>query len=434
MKNNSLGTKLLMLVITLAVLAYFGIQGYFYFSDPLSTTLAYSYQVEESVSLSGYVVRTEQVLPDDTSGLLRLQRGEGERVSVGGTVATVYADQASLDRQSELDALTTRIEQLEYAQEAALSSEVSLKLDTQIMQSILDYRSSLAADRLVKAEEYGSQLRNLVLKRDYTYSETEDLSGQIEELRTQRKSLQAQAAGSVRRITAPVSGLYSAVVDGFETVLTPESLAEMTPSQLSGVKADTSVNSAVGKLILGDTWYYAASMSTADAEELEKELEKKKEEQRLSNIKAVSLTFRFAKSVERNLEVTLSSIGPEENGRCVVVFQGKTYLSQLTLLRRQSAQVIFRTMEGIRIPKEALRIVTKTTENEEGTETTTQTTGVYCIVGMEARFKPVEVVYSGDNFVLVRANAPADRENLRLRPGDEVIISANDLYDGKVIS
>lgn len=433
MKQSSLGTKLLMLAVTLALLAYFGVQGYLYFSDPLSTTLAYNYQVETSVSLSGYVVRTEQVLPDDAGGLLQLQRSEGERVSKGGTVAAVYADQASLDRQAEIDALTTRIEQLEYAQEAALGSEVSLKLDTQIMQSILDYRGSLAADRLVKAEEYGGKLRSLVLKRDYTYSETEDLSGQIAELREQLKGVKAQAAGSVRRITAPAAGLYSAVVDGYEAVLTPESLQEMTPSQLSGVKADASVRSTVGKLILGDTWYYAASMSTADAEALEKELEKKKGEQHRSSINDVSLTLRFVKSLERDLEVTLSSIGPEENGRRVVVFQGETYLSQLTLLRQQSAQVISRTVEGIRVPKETLRIVTDTVENEDGTKTAAQTTGVYCIVGKKALFKPVEVVYTGDSFVLVRADNPADKETLRLRPGDEVIISANDLYDGKVL-
>lgn len=95
--------------------------------------------------------------------------------------------------------------------------------------------------------------------------------------------------------------------------------------------------------------------------------------------------------------------------------------------------MIFHTVEGIRVPKEALRIVTSTAENEDGIPETTQTTGVYCVVGMEARFKPVEVVYTGDNFVLVRSAAPADRENLRLRPGDEVIISANGLYDGKVL-
>lgn len=426
MKNNSFGTKILMAAVTLGLLAYFGLQVYRYFADPLTTTLAYSYQVEESVSLSGYVVRQEQVLPDEGSGLLRLRREEGERVSRGGAVASVYADQSSLDRQTEIGTLEARIEQLQYAQDAAGSSEVSKKLDTQIMQNILEYRKCLAEDRLAKAENYGSQLRALVLKRDYTYSENEDLSGQIEELESRLKELKAQAAGSVQTITAPASGLYSAVVDGYETVLTPESLEELTPSQLSALRADSTVSSGVGKLILGDSWYYAAAMPTADAEEL-------KEESDALQQAGKNLILRFAKSVERDLLVTVSHIGPEENGRCVVVFEGKSYLPQLTLLRQQSAQVVWDSAEGIRVPKEALRIDTRTTENEDGTTTESRVTGVYCVVGMEARFKPVEVLYNGSSFLLVRANAPADKEKLRLRPGDEVIITANDLYDGKVI-
>ena len=425
MKNNSLGTKILMTAVTLGLLAYFGLQAYRYFADPLTTTLAYSYQVEESVSLSGYVVRQEQVLPDEGGGLLRLRREEGERVSRGGAVASVYADQSSLDRQAEISTLESRVEQLQYAQDAAGSSEVSMKLDAQILQNILEYRRCLTADRMAKAETYGSQLRALVLKRDYTYSENEDLSGQIEALQAQIKELKTQAAGSVRTVTAPVSGLYSAVVDGYETVLTPESLSDMTPSQLSAVRADSTVSSGVGKLILGDSWYYAASMSAADAEELQEASDALKKAGK-------SLTLRFAKSVERDLPVTVSRIGPEENGRCVVVFEGKTYLSRLTLLRQQSAQVVWDSTEGIRVPKEALRME-KVTVNSEGQRVTEEATGVYCVVGMEARFKPVEVVYNGSSFLLVRSAAPEDRENLRLRPGDEVIITANGLYDGKVV-
>ena len=425
MKNNSLGMKILMAAVTLGLLAYFGLQGYLYFSDPLTTTLAYTYQVEESVSLSGYVVRQEQVLEDDGGGLLRLRREEGERVSRGGAVASVYADQSSLDRQAEISTLESRVEQLQYAQDAAGSSEVSMKLDAQILQNILEYRQCLTADRMAKAETYGSQLRALVLKRDYTYSENEDLSGQIEALQAQIKELKTQAAGSVRTVTAPVSGLYSAVVDGYETVLTPESLSDMTPSQLSAVRADSTVSSGVGKLILGDSWYYAASMSASDAEELQEASDALKKAGK-------SLTLRFAKSVERDLPVTVSRIGPEENGRCVVVFEGKTYLSRLTLLRQQSAQVVWDSTEGIRVPKEALRME-KVTVNSEGQRVTEEATGVYCVVGMEARFKPVEVVYNGSSFLLVRSAAPEDRENLRLRPGDEVIITANGLYDGKVV-
>ena len=418
MKNSSFGTKCLLLAVTLGVLAYFGIQGLQYLGDPLTTTLAYNYQVEEGMDLSGYVVRREQVLANETSDLLQLQQSEGEKVSAGGTVALVYADQASLDRQREIDELSGRIEQLQFAQEASLGSEVSLKLDAQIMRSLLDYRAELAAGRLDNAEEHETELKSLVLKRDYTYSDTEDLSGQIAELQSQLKELKAQAASSVRAVKAPVSGVYSAVVDGYETVLTPGLLADMTPSQLNAVQADETLTSQTGKLILGDSWYYAVTMSAGQAKALRDS--------------GGTMTLRFAKGVEQDQTVTLYAVGPEEQGRVVVTFRGAYNMAQVTLLRRQSAQLIWRTVAGIRVPNEALRAA-NTKVDQEGNRTAVESLGVYCVVGMEARFKPVEVLYSGDGFVLVRSTAASDQESLRLRPGDEIIISAKDLYDGKVV-
>ena len=416
MKNNSLGTKLLMTAVMLGVLTYFGIQAFRYFDDPLTTTMAYAYEVEEGVDLSGYVVRKEQVLTDDAGGLLRLQRAEGERVSAGGVVAAVYADQATLDRQNEIDALQARIGQMQYAQEAALGSEASLKLDAQIMQRLLSYRSSLVADRLYDAEKEGGELRALVLKRDYTHSDTEDLTERIAELQAQLKELKSQSANSVRTVKAPVSGLYSAVVDGYETVLTPEMLADLTPSALSALRPDDTVKSQLGKLILGDTWYYVAAVRTKDAQEL---------------AESGTLHLQFAKSVERALPVTVDSIGPEENGRVVVTFRSTSYLPQLTLLRQQSAQAVRTTYSGIRVPKEALRAA-RIIQDQEGNRPVEERLGIYCVVGVEARFKPVEVLYNGDGFVLVRAGE-TNSESSRLRPGDTVIITANDLFDGKVL-
>ena len=421
MKNNSIGMKLLMAVVTLAVLTYFGIQAYLYFDDPLTTTVAYTYQVEEGVELTGYVVRDEQVLEEEPSGLVRIQRDEGERVSTGGVIARVYANQEAMDQQAQIESLVTQIEQLQYAQEAALGAEASLKLDAQILSNLLAYRGYVAEDRLDMAEKKCSELRGLVLKRDYTYSDATDLSGEIAELEAQLKDLRSKAAGSVRTITASRTGLYSAVVDGYESVLTPESLAELTPSKLSAVRADSSVQSDMGKLILGDTWYYAATMSKSDAETLQKK-----------QAQGIGLTLQFSKSIERSLSVRLESVSEEENGRVVAVFKGRTYLAELTLLRQQGAKIIYKSESGIRIPKEALR-AEKVTVNAEGERTTEQTMGAYCVVGMEARFKPVEVLYNGENFVLVRSTAGEDQEKLRLRHGDEVIITANDLYDGKVL-
>ena len=91
------------------------------------------------------------------------------------------------------------------------------------------------------------------------------------------------------------------------------------------------------------------------------------------------------------------------------------------------------------MPKEALRVRERTVTDEDGNESVVSETGVYCMVGMKARFKPVDVLYSGDDFALVRSTLDTaeevskTQEQIRLRAGDEVIITAYDLYDGKVI-
>ncbi len=91
MNRSSFVSKLFTPVITLLVLAYFGYQIYGYVSDPFSTTLAYTYQVEDTVDISGYVVRQEQVLTGDAGGLMRLRKNEGERIAKkhGGIEETI---------------------------------------------------------------------------------------------------------------------------------------------------------------------------------------------------------------------------------------------------------------------------------------------------------------------------------------------------------
>lgn len=416
-----------MAALFLGVAAYFGIQAFQYLDDPLGITLAYRYEVEQTLDLSGFVVREERVLPDEGGGLLRIQRSEGERVAAGGTVASVYADQSSLDRQAEIENLESRVEQLQYAQDLALAAETTRKLDAQIAQNLLEYRRFLAADRLYDAEGTALELRALVLKRDYSDAGNGDIGLQLQELGAQLLNLRSQAEGSVRRITAPEAGLYSAEVDGFEAVLTPDMLEGLTPSALSSLTADPSTASRTGKLVLGDEWYYAAVVSAEDGASL----------QQLQAESGGTLLLRFSKGVDRDLPVTLESLGARENGRMVAVFRGTRYLRELTLLRQQRAQIITGSTTGIRVPRECLR-AERAYLDSDGRTVTEERTGIYCLVGREARFKPVEVVYSADGFVLVspapELDPSVDKDAKRIiRAGEQIIVSARGLFDGKVL-
>ena len=98
-------------------------------------------------------------------------------------------------------------------------------------------------------------------------------------------------------------------------------------------------------------------------------------------------------------------------------------MNQVTLCRFLSARLVFERFTGVRIPDKALRVKT----NDDGTTTP----GVYTLVGRQTEFKTVEIIREGEGFYLVRGTATDKRV---LRPGDTIVLSNQELYDGKVVA
>ena len=409
MRSTSLSTKLITVLLLLAVIAYFGVQGYRYLVDPETTTLVYRYHSEESIALRGYVVRAETVV-DCGESLIELKHAEGARVGQGDTVATVYRSAEALEATQQLESLRAQKERLEYARSASSDAETALRLDTDIRDQIVSVRTAVASGSYSVIDSLADKLKTTVLKREYAYSGSDDLTARLAELSAQISALSGTASGGTTRITAPVSGTYSAVADGYEAVLTPESLNTMTPSQLSSL-APQSVSTTVGKLIEGSTWYFAANVKASDAGSLKV---------------GSSLTLRMASGVDFDLPVKLSRVSAEENGKCLIVVQSSRYLSYMTMLREQNAELILNEYDGLRVPKNALRV------DEKGVS------GVYCLIERVAYFKPVSIVYQGSDYCLVKpgkieAATESQQSLYTLRPNDEVIVSAGELYNGKVV-
>lgn len=408
MKSTSLSTKFITALLLLAVIAYFGVQGYRYVTDPETTAIVYRYRSEQAIAVRGYVVREEQVV-DCAETLLELTHAEGERIGAGDTIATVYRSAEALRATQELEALRAQKEQLEYARSAANDTETALKLDSEIRDQILSMRAAYEAGSFSALDALSDRLKTTVLKREYAYNGSEELGARLEELNAQIREASA-ASGGTTRVTASVSGTYSAVADGYEGVLTPESLADMTPSGLAAVSPQ-SVSSTVGKIVSGSKWYFAASVSEADAAKLRT---------------GQRLTLRMASGVDFDLPVTLTRVSEAENGNCLVVTESDKYLAYVTLLREQNAEIVIDEYEGLRIPKNALRV------NGDGVS------GVYCLIGRTAYFKPVNIIYQGGEYCLVEpgrieAATESQKSLLTLRTNDEVIISAGELYNGKVV-
>ena len=402
MRKTSPLMKILPIAVLAAVLFYFAVQLYNYLSDPVSTTLVTEGQAEDTIALNGWLLRDEEVLPAQ-SGTLSRERQEGDRVGVGQVLATVYADDGALQTVSQIETLELQLQQLQFALTSYLDPDAALKLDTSITGDILTLRQTLTGGDYTAADSDIAQLKAAVLKRDHPYTSQEEIETEIKAVEGQISSLKASLSGAAT-VTAKAAGTYSAVCDGYETVLTTAFLEDVTPGKLARLQP-AGTESSMGKLIYGDTWYYVVSLP----------------EEQAAQLKALgTVTLRFAKGFDQNLRMQVTNVSAAENGQAAVTLSCRKYLAQTTLLRHQAADVILRTYEGLRVPSNALRV------SEEGV------TGVYCLDGVTAAFRPVTVLYQGQGYALVRpADGAADTRTLRA--GDEVIASAGALHDGKVI-
>ena len=264
-------------------------------------------------------------------------------------------------------------------------------------------------------------LKSNVLKRGYTYGDgltPADLTAQLQALSGQLSALRQQSAAATTRVTAPQSGVFSNLVDGYEALLTPESVFQLTAEDLDALTDRPAAQAAVstGKLITSNRWYFAANLPVQAAERLSE---------------GGRATLRFTGDFSQDVAMTVEQIGPAQGERAPVVFSSDRYLAQTTLLRHQTAELIFDSWSGLRIPKAALHLLEETRQDEETGEPYTVTRlGVYALVAGRTEFKEVEVATEGDDYYVVR---PVGSGRTALRAGDEIITQAIGIQDGQLL-
>lgn len=393
--------KILSLAVLVAVVTLLGIEGYRYFHRSVSVSVAYTGQVTDSLSVTGWVVRQETPLPD-TSGTLLRQVQEGEKVHAGQTVAMAYASKSALEVVSRLEDTELKLQQLQFARSSFLDSDAALKVDSDISDSILRLHIATADGDYATATQEMSAMKTAVLKRSYSYESLEQIDQAIAQTRSDISTLQNQLSGATSVKTA-VAGVYSGSTDGSEEALTPDFLADVTPARLDALSTGSAVKSA-GKIITDNTWYFAANIPAQQARELQVGQE---------------VTLRLSKGLQQDAPAYVQSISAEEDGQVAVVLSCTRYISQVTLLRHQQGEILLREYKGLRVPSAALRM------DEEGS------LQLFCRLGAYVCSKPVDLVYRGDGFCLVRSAQGAADARI-LRQGDLVISTARALTDGMI--
>lgn len=419
MKQGNLIFKILVAVLLLGGLAYFGTYLWNTLTSNTDTANLYSYTAENRILSSGYFFRDEAVVTDDNAASAEVVAAEGERIGKGDAVARIYASSEGYEVQQQLDAAEVELSNLKYILSRTNESADTMELDSDIVDAFTSLRSDVSAENLTDLSGDINELKTLVFRRDYTYNGSDALTEQIDAAQARVDELSAQASSAYTSLTSPESGLFAAGLDGFEGILTTEALTDLTPSRLDSLVSQRTEPAAngVGKVVTSGSWYFACTLSEDEAAPL---------------YKGLTLSLRFADS-GRTFPAKVSAVSNAEDGKVTVVFSSMEYVAQTVGLRGQSVDIILDAVTGFRVPKRAVRV------DDDGN------TGVYRISGTQTEWVAVDVVWEEDDFYLIRQKVEYDEDGnpvststfqqaSALRAGDTVVVRGDTVYQGKVVA
>lgn len=402
MKQGKSYFTVILWILLAAIAAYFGYNVVSSLYAPLMTATVTPYEAGAGYYASGFVVREEELLYSQY-GTTVLNCAEGAHVAANDTVATGYRSEDAKTRQTRIDELSGQIEQLQYAWSAVSSVYDQAALDADIAGDLAQLSRYLALRDMNSVSDLSPELKGLILRRTGSDSDSGSLQARISTLQAELETLEAQSAGDTSAILAGKAGTFSAAVDGYESVLTPERLMEMTVAEFESVQPDETDANTIGRLVTSATWYYACVVPASELSGVEE---------------GDRATLTFARDYYQPVTMRVARLGGNEAGSRLLVLSSDRALQNVTLLRQQSAEIVFTSYSGLRVPKSAVRV-----ENGQ--------TGVYILEGTLAKWKPITILHdTGESYVVTLDTSSTNN----LWPGDELIINAKNLYDGKVVN
>lgn len=324
--------------------------------------------IEDLITATGTLVRTEDVAVSPVGGILRRLSGEGESVRFDAPVVEVRdpAAEPSADQQAEQQKRLEEFDRLNGRRMAELKERLE-NVTSEIKQISDAIKDAIRKSQPEKANELKSRADRLAVQEKELRQEIDRLEGLRQAL------LQGRDPNNIlegRVLKAPSAGILSFRVDGWEELLKPENLNNITPQFLSQLPerllpledgANVAAGAPVFKVIDSLKVYLAVPVSAQDAQRIQ---EARRVKVRLANNKKGEAVFWWKQTNPGGEQAT-------------VILSSDTFPIEFHRMRRADFEIVLRRYEGVVIPREAL-------VEQDGRK------GVY-LSGNKRKFWPVNV-------------------------------------------
>ena len=397
MKRTNFVTRLVGILLFVAMALYLGVYLVRCLSNDLRTAPAVYVEMNDAASMSGVIVRDEEYV-ESSEQYLSVNAENGKALAKGDTIAVAYSSDEALQRAGQIRELELKAEYISSVLSGSSGSDSATQKESSINYAVEKLSAAAARHETDDIPTAALNVSAVVFENSSGVTQ-DDLSS----IQDQITSLKQTSARDTNSITASESGLFATSTDGYE-YLSEKDLSTLTPSGIDSLKdkAEAVPTDSIGKMVYSNAWYYAASMSVSDADKL-----------KLNDW----VSLDFGRYCSNPIKGCIISKSEAEGDKCVVVFRCTSYMSDMLAVRFADADIIFNTTSGLRVPKKACYT------DDGGTY-------VYISTGIQAEKIYINVLQDMDDYYLVEKSG----DDKALKENNDIIITSHKIYDGMLLN
>ncbi len=399
-KNSSFKSIFILLIFAVALITL----GYARYSTSFDTSVVQEGEIQDVVLAKGISVFEEELITSEKKGVPIINYSDGTRIVANTHAATIYTGDVDEGKSSQISELNEKINYLETSRKNLQKQEESKNnINDALIAKMGDIAYYSHTGNLEGLQRENSEILSIV-----TTSNTEDLTGQLEELIQKRDELENSITGSKEEYVAKSAGMIYSSSDGYETTITTDSVKDITADSFKTlwnskpVSYEKTSPYVYGRIINNFEAKIIASLSVKDAEGLKE-----------GNSYRISLSENVANAIP----ATVNSIISDKN-KIIVVFTIMKNVEDYLAERKFEFYIVKSSHKGLTVPTDSIF-----SENGENL--------VWVIKDGVVNKKKVEILGKGDGFTLVKEDN-SNSNNLLLY--DSIITSGKNISEGMIVS
>ena len=395
------------LIIGIAVLSYSVYHVIRLFGEDI-TTIPTSVSTEAKVvDGKGYIFRDESLLTSSATGVADYIKGDGDKVSKSDALATVSAN-GNKGSQELIKYYDEKIEILE----KSVSSGKTLSDLPELNDSISDTYYSVA--KMLATGDTGAisgemdKLLECMNTKSLITDETTPVSGVLNEMKERRAAIIENGGESVTEYSEE-SGYFYSYADGYEKYFTLDAVDKLTAEsfyELTSSAPDKLSDAVYGKLAESNEWRFVVRLPSLNAQYFKEGGE---------------YSLEFVENGHTVIPMTLTKmVDDSENDGRILVFRANRLPDGFVFSRAQSVSIEVSSTTGIYVPRGAL--------HRMGGEDC-----VYVLKGSVVKVRKIEIIYEAKDYCLVATDMESDNTVPYLSPNEQLIVSGENLFDGRIL-